>query len=146
MIEALIAHPKVRRINFTGSTRVGRIIAQTAASYLKPVLLELGGKAPLIVLDDADIDEAVNAAAFGAFMNPGQICMSTEKIVLDNTVADAFLAKFAARRRAAGRRPARPRRRSAPASASKPPPRIAASSRTRSKGARVVAGGEVDAR
>src|SRR3954468_5301399 len=68
LIEALIAHPAVRRINFTGSTRVGRIIAQTAAKYLKPALLELGGKAPLIVLDDADLDAAVAAAAFGAFM------------------------------------------------------------------------------
>jgi acyl-CoA reductase-like NAD-dependent aldehyde dehydrogenase/ABC-type branched-subunit amino acid transport system ATPase component len=97
VVEALIAHPKVKRINFTGSTRVGRIIAQTAADYLKPVLLELGGKAPLIVLDDADIDEAVNAAVFGAFANAGQICMSTEKIVIDNKVADAFLEKFAAR-------------------------------------------------
>jgi acyl-CoA reductase-like NAD-dependent aldehyde dehydrogenase len=97
IVEALIAHPKVRRVNFTGSTRVGRIIAETAARYLKPVLLELGGKAPLVVLDDADIDEAVNACVFGAFANQGQICMSTEKIVLDNTVADAFLAKFAAR-------------------------------------------------
>jgi len=97
IVEALIGHPKVRRINFTGSTRVGRIIAQVAATHLKPVLLELGGKAPLIVLDDADIDEAVNAAVFGAYANAGQICMSTEKIVIDNKVADAFLEKFAAR-------------------------------------------------
>ncbi|MCR4282990.1 MAG: aldehyde dehydrogenase family protein, partial [Bauldia sp.] len=97
IVEALIGHPRIRRINFTGSTRVGRIIAELAASHLKPVLLELGGKAPLIVLDDADIDEAVNAAVFGAFANAGQICMSTEKIVLDNKVADAFLSKFAAR-------------------------------------------------
>jgi acyl-CoA reductase-like NAD-dependent aldehyde dehydrogenase len=95
LIEALISHPAVRRINFTGSTRVGRIIAQTAAKYLKPALLELGGKAPLIVLDDADIDAAVAAAAFGAFMNQGQICMSTERIVLDNKIADAFVAKLA---------------------------------------------------
>ena len=97
VVEALISHPKVKRINFTGATRVGRIIAETAARYLKPVLLELGGKAPLIILDDADIDEAVNAAAFGAFANAGQICMSTEKIVVDNRVADAFLAKLAAK-------------------------------------------------
>ena len=97
IVEALIAHQKVRRVNFTGSTRVGRIIAETAARYLKPALLELGGKAPLIVLDDADIDEAVNAAVFGAFANQGQICMSTEKIVLDNRIAELFLAKFAAR-------------------------------------------------
>ena len=83
VVSALIAHPKVKRINFTGSTRVGRIIAEQAGRHLKPVLLELGGKAPLVVLDDADIDGAVNAAAFGAFMNQGQICMSTEKIVVD---------------------------------------------------------------
>ena len=73
------------------------------------MLLELGGKAPLIVLDDADIDEAVNAAVFGAFANQGQICMSTEKIVLDNKVADAFLDEVrGARHRPAGRRSARP--------------------------------------
>jgi acyl-CoA reductase-like NAD-dependent aldehyde dehydrogenase len=97
VIEALIAHPAVRRINFTGSTRVGRIIAETAARFLKPVLLELGGKASLVVLDDADLDAAVAASAFGAFMNQGQICMSTERIVVDNTVADDFVAKLAAK-------------------------------------------------
>ncbi len=64
------------------------------------MLLELGGKAPLVVLDDADLDAAVNAAAFGAFMNQGQICMSTERIVVDDEVADAFIAKVRAPRRA----------------------------------------------
>ncbi|MCW0233998.1 MAG: aldehyde dehydrogenase [Ferrovibrio sp.] len=97
VVEALIAHPAVRRINFTGSTRVGRIIAEIAGRYLKPVLLELGGKAPMLVLDDADIDEAVKAAAFGAFMNQGQICMSTERLVVDRKVADEFVSKFAAK-------------------------------------------------
>jgi acyl-CoA reductase-like NAD-dependent aldehyde dehydrogenase len=97
VIEALIAHTAVRRINFTGSTRVGRIIAETAARHLKPVLLELGGKASLVVLDDADLDAAVAAAAFGAFMNQGQICMSTERIVVDNAVADDFVTKLAAK-------------------------------------------------
>jgi vanillin dehydrogenase len=97
IIEALIAHPAVRRINFTGSTRVGRIIAETAARFLKPVLLELGGKASLVVLDDADLDAAVAASAFGAFMNQGQICMSTERIVVDKAVADDFVAKLAAK-------------------------------------------------
>jgi len=99
IVEALIAHPAVRRINFTGSTRVGRIIAETAGRYLKPVLLELGGKAPLLILDDADIDEAVNAAAFGAFMNQGQICMSTERIVVHASIADAFVERLAAKAR-----------------------------------------------
>ena len=94
IVGALIDHPAVRRINFTGSTAVGKIIARRAAEHLKPVLLELGGKAPLIVLDDADLDEAVKAAAFGAFMNSGQICMSTERIIVVDSVADAFVAKF----------------------------------------------------
>ncbi len=85
----------MRRVNFTGSTRVGRIVAAVCAKYLKPVVLELGGKAPLVVLDDADIDAAVNAAAFGAFANSGQICMSTERIIVDETIADAFVAKLA---------------------------------------------------
>jgi acyl-CoA reductase-like NAD-dependent aldehyde dehydrogenase len=97
LVEVLIGHPAVKRINFTGSTRVGRIIAQQAAKYLKPVLLELGGKAPLLVLDDADIDAAVNAAAFGAYMNQGQICMSTERIIVDEAIADEFVAKLSAK-------------------------------------------------
>jgi len=90
VVGALIDHPAVRRINFTGSTAVGKIIAKRAAEHLKPVLLELGGKAPLIVLEDADLDEAVKAAAFGAFMNAGQICMATERIVVVEAVADEF--------------------------------------------------------
>ena len=85
----------MRRINFTGSTAVGRIVARRAAEHLKPVLLELGGKAPLIVLEDADLDEAVKAAAFGAFMNAGQICMSTERIIVVEAVADEFARRFA---------------------------------------------------
>ncbi|WP_010545273.1 aldehyde dehydrogenase [Sphingomonas elodea] len=97
VVGALIDHPKIRRINFTGSTHVGKIIAQRSAEHLKPVLLELGGKAPLIVLDDADLHEAVKAAAFGAFMNQGQICMSTERIIVLDAVADAFVEKFAAK-------------------------------------------------
>ena len=99
VVNALIDHPAVRRINFTGSTRVGRIVAERAARHLKPVLLELGGKAPLLVLKDADLDEAVKAAAFGAFFNQGQICMSTERIIVDESVADAFVEKFAAKAR-----------------------------------------------
>ena len=97
IVGALIDHPAIKRINFTGSTHVGKIIAQRAAGHLKPVLLELGGKAPLIVLEDADLDEAVKAAAFGAFMNSGQICMSTERIIVVDAVADAFVEKFAAK-------------------------------------------------
>jgi vanillin dehydrogenase len=97
IVETLIAHPAVRRVNFTGSTRVGRQVAELAARYLKPVLLELGGKAPLLVLDDADLDEAVAAAAYGAFMNQGQICMSTERLIADESVADEFASRLAAK-------------------------------------------------
>jgi vanillin dehydrogenase len=95
--EALISHSAVKRVNFTGSTRVGKIIAAISAKYLKPVVLELGGKAPLIVLDDADIDAAVNATVFGAFANSGQICMSTERVIVDEKVADEFATKLAKR-------------------------------------------------
>jgi vanillin dehydrogenase len=97
VVEALIAHPGVRRVNFTGSSRVGKIVAKVCAEHLKPVLLELGGKSPLLVLDDADLEAAVAAAAFGAFANQGQICMSTERIVVDETIADAFVERFAAK-------------------------------------------------
>lgn len=97
IVEALIAHPAVRRVNFTGSTRVGRIIAEQAGRHLKPALLELGGKAPFVVLDDADLDEAVAAAAFGAYMNQGQICMSTERVVVLEEIADTFVEKLAAK-------------------------------------------------
>jgi acyl-CoA reductase-like NAD-dependent aldehyde dehydrogenase len=93
VVDELIAHPAVRRINFTGSTRVGRIVAEKAASHLKRVLLELGGKAPLVVLADADLEQAVAAANFGSFMHQGQICMSTERIVIDRSVAEELAVK-----------------------------------------------------
>ena len=94
IVEAMVAHPAVRRVNFTGSTRVGKLIAQTCAKHLKQCVLELGGKAPLLVLADADLDAAVAAAAFGAFANSGQICMSTERLIVDKSVADGFAARF----------------------------------------------------
>jgi acyl-CoA reductase-like NAD-dependent aldehyde dehydrogenase len=95
--EALIGHPAVRRVNFTGSTRVGREIAQICARHLKPCLLELSGKCTLVVLDDADLDLAAEAAAHAAFFNQGQICMSTERIIVHERVADAFLTRLARR-------------------------------------------------
>ncbi len=95
VVEALISHRAVKRVNFTGSTRVGQIIAQSCARYLKPAVLELGGKAPIVVLDDADLDAAVAATAFGAFANSGQICMSTERIIVDAQIADEFVKRLA---------------------------------------------------
>ncbi|MEV5477018.1 aldehyde dehydrogenase family protein [Streptomyces sp. NPDC052207] len=95
VVDALIAHPAVQRIHFTGSTRVGRIIAQKAAAHLKRVILELGGKAPLLVLADADLDQAVSTAAFGSFANSGQGCISTERIIADRTIAAEFTRRLA---------------------------------------------------
>jgi acyl-CoA reductase-like NAD-dependent aldehyde dehydrogenase len=92
VVEELIAHPATRRVNFTGSTKTGRIIAEKAARHLKRVLLELGGKAPMLVLADADVEAAVQAASFGSFLNQGQICMSTERLIVDRAVADEFCA------------------------------------------------------
>ncbi|EST04629.1 Aldehyde dehydrogenase [Kalmanozyma brasiliensis GHG001] len=85
--EALISHPRVRKVNFTGSTRVGRIIASTAAKHLKPVVLELGGKAPLIILEDADLDLAANGILFGGYLNSNQICMAVNNVLVHSAVA-----------------------------------------------------------
>ncbi len=92
--DEIIAHPAVRRISFTGSTEVGRIIAEKAGRHLKRAVLELGGKDPLIVLGDADVDYAVDAAAWGAFLHQGQICMSTERIIVERNIADEFISKL----------------------------------------------------
>ncbi|MGL3608057.1 aldehyde dehydrogenase [Rhizobium sp. G187] len=100
VVDALIAHPAVRRVNFTGSTHVGRIIAEKAGRQLKRCLLELGDKSPLVVLDDADLDGAVSAGIFGAFLYQGQICMSTERIIVADSIADQFVVKFAERAKA----------------------------------------------
>lgn len=92
--QQLIADPAIKKINFTGSTLVGRIIGKLAAENLKPVLLELGGKAPAIVWEDADLDKAAFECALGAFLNSGQICMSTERILVHKNVRAAFEAKL----------------------------------------------------
>lgn len=93
---ALIANAHIKKINFTGSTGVGRIIGKLAGEHLKPVLLELGGKAPAIVWEDANLDLAALQCTLGAFLNGGQICMSTERIIVHKNVAAEFEAKFTA--------------------------------------------------
>ena len=95
VVDALISHQHVRRVHFTGSTRIGRIIAEKASQTLTPVVLELGGNAPFIVLADADLDVAVSAAAFGSFANTGQGCLSTGRIVVDRSIADEFSRRLA---------------------------------------------------
>lgn len=96
VVETLVAHPAVRRVNFTGSTRVGREIALIAARHLKRCLLELSGKATSVVLADADPAAAAAAVAHGAFFNQGQVCMSTDRVVVEAAVADAFVAQLRA--------------------------------------------------
>ncbi|MFH8470736.1 aldehyde dehydrogenase family protein [Streptomyces sp. NPDC017991] len=97
VVSALIADPRVRMVNFTGSTEVGRAIGVQAAQHLKPAVLELGGKNALLVLEDADVDYAVDAAVFGSFMNAGQICMCVDRVIVHRGIVGEFTAKFAAR-------------------------------------------------
>ena len=89
--DELVENPAVRVINFTGSTETGRRLAEAAGRNLKRVVLELGGSNPLIVLADADLEYAVDASAFGAFLHQGQICMSARRIIVEEPIADAFV-------------------------------------------------------
>jgi len=93
--EEFCENPHVRRLNFTGSTETGRKLAEAAGRNLKRIVLELGGYNPLIVLADADVEYAVNAATFGAFLHQGQICMSARRIVVERPIADEFVARLA---------------------------------------------------
>ncbi|CAH0036132.1 unnamed protein product [Clonostachys rhizophaga] len=89
-ISALVSHPTVKKINFTGSTRVSSIISEIAGKHLKPVLIELGGKASAIVLEDADLEQAALHCARGAFINAGQIYISTEHVLVQDSIAPEF--------------------------------------------------------
>jgi len=93
--DRLVEDPRVRVINFTGSTATGRRLAEAAGRNLKRVVLELGGHNPLIVLADADLEYAVNATAFGAFLHQGQICMSARRIIVERPIADEFVRRLA---------------------------------------------------
>ncbi len=95
--DELIENPIVKGISFTGSTPVGRYIAAKAGAHLKKACVELGGKDSLIILDDADLERAAQVANFGSFMHQGQICMSVEKVLVQDTIFDNFLDKFASR-------------------------------------------------
>jgi acyl-CoA reductase-like NAD-dependent aldehyde dehydrogenase len=95
--EEIVTNPKVRKIGFTGSTEVGRRVMASAASAIKRVTLELGGSDPMIVCDDADIDEAVKAAAVGRFFNCGQACLAIKRLYLFDSIADDFTDRLVAR-------------------------------------------------
>jgi aldehyde dehydrogenase (NAD+) len=92
--DEMVSNPHVKGVSFTGSTAVGRQIASKAGYLLKKACIEAGGKDALLVLDDADLGKAVNAATFGAYMHQGQICMSVERIVVDEAVSDEFTDRF----------------------------------------------------
>jgi len=92
--DEFIENPKVRRISLTGSSAAGRQLAEKAGRYLKRVALELGGQNPLIILRDAKVDDAVNAAAFGGFLHQGQICMSTRRMIVEKPIAKEFTEKL----------------------------------------------------
>ncbi len=95
--DEFVENPAVRRINLTGSSAVGRELAEKAGRHLKRVALELGGQNPMVVLRDADIDQAVSAAVFGGFLHQGQICMSTRRIIIERPGAKEFTDKFVAK-------------------------------------------------
>jgi aldehyde dehydrogenase (NAD+) len=95
--DELIVNPAIGGISFTGSTAVGRQLASKAGLMLKKFCAELGGKDSLIILDDADMELALNAASFGTFMHQGQICMSVEKIIIDQSIAAEFTDRFVAK-------------------------------------------------
>lgn len=97
MGDEMIENPLVKGISFTGSTPVGRQIAAKAGAHLKKCCVELGGKDSLIVLEDADMDRATSAASFGSFMHQGQICMSVEKVLVQDSIYADFLRQFVAR-------------------------------------------------
>lgn len=97
--DAFVSHPIPRVMSFTGSTPVGRGIARQAADaeIIKHVDLELGGNGPFVVLGDADVDRAVDAAIFGKFLHQGQICMAINRIIVEDSLHDAFVERFVAR-------------------------------------------------
>ncbi|MGW2931726.1 aldehyde dehydrogenase family protein [Streptomyces sp. NPDC001156] len=142
--EALIGDDRVRAVNFTGSTGVGRIIGELAARHLKPAVLELGGKNAVLVLNDADVDHAVDAATFSVFMNSGQICMSGDRILVHESLAEEFTEKFVekvASLRAGD--PAHPRTVVGPLISARSAQRLAALVKDAvAKGADVLTGGE----
>jgi aldehyde dehydrogenase (NAD+) len=95
--DAFVEHPIPKVISFTGSDKVGRHVATVAASHFKRVVLELGGNSALVVLDDADVDYAVDAAVFSRYVHQGQVCMAANRVLVDRSVRDEFTEKFVAK-------------------------------------------------
>ncbi|NTF34230.1 aldehyde dehydrogenase family protein [Rhizobium skierniewicense] len=95
--DTFVNDPRINVLSFTGSTHVGKMLSTGCAAVFKPIMLELGGKNASIVLDDADVDRAVDLNFFGAFMHQGQICMSTDRILVHRSLYDTFVRKFVAK-------------------------------------------------
>ncbi|MEU5888198.1 aldehyde dehydrogenase family protein [Streptomyces sp. NPDC047461] len=95
--DAFIEHPVPKVISFTGSDKVGRHVATVTASHFKRSVLELGGNSAIVVLDDADIDYAVDAAVFSRYVHQGQVCMAANRVLVDRSIADEFTEKFVAK-------------------------------------------------
>ncbi len=93
--DMLFSDPRVKLITFTGSAKVGRMLSELAGRHQKRIVLELGGKSPVVVLADADLDYAVRSAAFGIFFNQGQVCMANSRIIVEAPIYDAFCQAFA---------------------------------------------------
>ena len=95
--DAFLEHPLPKVISFTGSDKVGRHVATVCASLFKRTVLELGGNSAIVVLDDADIDYAVDAAVFSRYVHQGQVCMAANRVLVDRSIADEFTDKFVAK-------------------------------------------------
>lgn len=95
--QRLVSDPRVRMITFTGSGRVGRLLASEAGKHMKKVCLEMGGKSPLVILSDADLDYAVDCAAFGTFYHQGQVCMASSRIIIEDALYEHFCTAFVAK-------------------------------------------------
>ncbi|CAL9497676.1 aldehyde dehydrogenase family protein [Streptomyces sp. enrichment culture] len=95
--DAFLEHPVPKVISFTGSDKVGRHVATVCAKHFKRSVLELGGNSALVVLDDADIDYAVDAAVFSRFVHQGQVCMAANRVLVDRSVHEEFTEKFVAK-------------------------------------------------
>ncbi|KAF2713207.1 aldehyde dehydrogenase [Pleomassaria siparia CBS 279.74] len=91
VVEAIVSHKAIRKVDFIGSAAVGSKIGQVCAKYLKPILMELGGKGPALVLEDADLAKAASLCAIGATLDHGQLCFSTERIIVHKSVYDEFI-------------------------------------------------------
>ena len=95
--DTLVEDPRIRMVTFTGSTEVGKQLAAVAGRHQKKITLEMGGKSPLIILKDADLDYAVDAAAFGIFLHQGQVCMANSRLIVEKEIYGRFCEKLVAK-------------------------------------------------